>query len=76
MNNKIKRKEIINRGKGDEFDNDEFWSAVKEVRAINDEYYKRTGKRKKSLTVTYGCQMNVVRPILKLHKKGHRPIYI
>ena len=25
---------------------------------MNDEYYERTGKRKKSLTVTYGCQMN------------------
>ena len=28
------------------------------VRKKNDEYFKKTGKRKKHLTVTYGCQMN------------------
>ena len=37
------------------------------IRAINDEYYARTGKRKKHLTVTYGCQMNAVRCIFISH---------
>ncbi|MBU5437623.1 tRNA (N6-isopentenyl adenosine(37)-C2)-methylthiotransferase MiaB [Tissierella sp. MSJ-40] len=29
-----------------------------EVKARNDEYFAKTGKRRKRLTVTYGCQMN------------------
>lgn len=28
------------------------------IRAMNDEHFARTGKRKKHLTVTFGCQMN------------------
>lgn len=37
------------------------------VRKENDEYFKKTGKRKKHLTVTYGCQMNSVRCIFISH---------
>lgn len=35
------------------------------LRAQNDEHFARTGKRKKHLTVTFGCQMNSVRCIYK-----------
>ena len=31
---------------------------INKLREINDAEYERTGKRKKHLTVTYGCQMN------------------
>ncbi|AOY77173.1 tRNA (N6-isopentenyl adenosine(37)-C2)-methylthiotransferase MiaB [Clostridium formicaceticum] len=31
---------------------------INKLRKINDAEYERTGKRKKHLTVTYGCQMN------------------
>lgn len=37
------------------------------VRKKNDEYFKKTGKRKKHLTVTFGCQMNPVRCIFISH---------
>lgn len=33
------------------------------IKLMNDEHYARTGKRKKHLTVTFGCQMNLVRCI-------------
>ena len=35
-------------------------SIIKKLRKENDEHYARTGKRKKHLTVTFGCQMNSV----------------
>lgn len=31
---------------------------IDQIRKANDEYFAKTGKRKKHLTVTYGCQMN------------------
>ena len=31
---------------------------IRKVRAINDEHFENTGKRRKYLTTTYGCQMN------------------
>jgi tRNA-2-methylthio-N6-dimethylallyladenosine synthase len=31
---------------------------IDKLRKINDEYFEKTGMRKKHLTVTYGCQMN------------------
>lgn len=40
------------------YDENLFWEYVNEIKEKNDEYYKKTGKRKKHLTVTYGCQMN------------------
>lgn len=36
---------------------------MKEVRRLNDEYFETTGRRKKHLCVTWGCQMNSVRCI-------------
>jgi hypothetical protein len=36
---------------------------IDKIRKMNDEYYKRTGKRKKHLTLTFGCQMNSLRCI-------------
>lgn len=41
----------------------EILKAMKEVRRINDEHYEKTGIRRRSLTRTYGCQMNYLRPI-------------
>lgn len=32
---------------------------INRLRKINDQEYAKTGKRKKYLTVTYGCQMNI-----------------
>ncbi len=40
------------------YDDKQFWDSINKVRLINDEYYEKTGKRKKSLTAVYGCQMN------------------
>lgn len=40
---------------------------IEKIRKQNEEYYKRTGKRKKHLTKTYGCQMNPVRCIFISH---------
>lgn len=31
---------------------------IRKIREINDQYFFETGKRKKHLTITYGCQMN------------------
>lgn len=36
---------------------------INEIRKKNDEYFRRTGRKKKHLTVTFGCQMNSVRCI-------------
>ncbi len=31
---------------------------IRRIKSLNDEYFKETGKHKKMLTVTFGCQMN------------------
>lgn len=52
----------------DNFDDSKFWESIYKVKAINDEYYKRTGKRKISSIVTYGCQMNELILIFRIWK--------
>lgn len=42
----------------DKYNDEDFWNSVKKIKKMNDDYYKETGRRKTSLTVTYGCQMN------------------
>ena len=40
---------------------------IKELRRINDEEFARTGRRKKHVISTYGCQMNSVGCIFISH---------
>lgn len=35
-----------------------FWNSINEINKNNEEYYKRTGKRRTRFIRTYGCQMN------------------
>lgn len=50
---------------------------IDKIKKWNDRHFETTGKRRKHLTVTYGCQMNAVRCILFPEKNGpvKRPIY-
>ena len=31
---------------------------IRNIREINDQFYREEGKQKKAIIVTYGCQMN------------------
>ena len=54
-----KRKEVTISPSDLEFANEK----AQEIREINEEEFKKTGKKKKYLIKTYGCQMNSLRCI-------------
>lgn len=45
-------------GEIDSIENKSMIEYMSKLKSINEEYYRKTGKRKSAITITFGCQMN------------------